>query len=582
MFLRGNRKLPTLWCPFLSTIFCCLFYEENLVIAAVKAGFESLKQNDCICRWMESTVFHPFLIFKLYLHPYLAQDGGLVVEKSVLLEMKGITKRFGKTLANDHTDLRLYQGEIHALLGENGAGKSTLMNILLGIYKPNSGEIFYKGKKVSVKNPKDAAELGIGMVHQHFELIPTLSVAENIFLGIGRCSFLLNKTKMEETIRGYSEKFGLTVDPAAKVWQLSVGEQQRVEIMKLLCRDSEIMILDEPSAVLTPQESREMFKTLRKMANDGKTVIFISHKMNEVMEHSDRITVLKGGKVEDEMLAEDATIERLTKAVIGSRTLDKTERKPIKENCELLLEVEGLYANNDKGLVALEDISLNLHCGEIFAIAGVAGNGQRELAEVLAGLRKPTSGRIRMNCRDITKASAKQRISSGISFIPEDRLKMGLIPAMNMKQNAILKKFKEPKFSTAGILRHKSIKAITEQHVEDHDIKNGGIDLPVAMMSGGNQQKLLVAREIHCEPVLIIAAYPVRGLDIGAAEAINNILLEQSNKGACVLLISEELDEIFEMSDRVAVLCDGKLMGIRNTSETDYEEIGRMMSGESA
>ena len=496
--------------------------------------------------------------------------------------MKGITKRFGKTLANDHTDLRLYQGEIHALLGENGAGKSTLMNILLGIYKPNSGEIFYKGKKVSVKNPKDAAELGIGMVHQHFELIPTLSVAENIFLGIGRCSFLLNKTKMEETIRGYSEKFGLTVDPAAKVWQLSVGEQQRVEIMKLLCRDSEIMILDEPSAVLTPQESREMFKTLRKMANDGKTVIFISHKMNEVMEHSDRITVLKGGKVEDEMLAEDATIERLTKAVIGSRTLDKTERKPIKENCELLLEVEGLYANNDKGLVALEDISLNLHCGEIFAIAGVAGNGQRELAEVLAGLRKPTSGRIRMNCRDITKASAKQRISSGISFIPEDRLKMGLIPAMNMKQNAILKKFKEPKFSTAGILRHKSIKAITEQHVEDHDIKNGGIDLPVAMMSGGNQQKLLVAREIHCEPVLIIAAYPVRGLDIGAAEAINNILLEQSNKGACVLLISEELDEIFEMSDRVAVLCDGKLMGIRNTSETDYEEIGRMMSGESA
>ncbi|NTV91075.1 MAG: ATP-binding cassette domain-containing protein, partial [Clostridiales bacterium] len=234
------------------------------------------------------------------------------MEKAALLEMKGITKRFGKTLANDHVNLCMYPGEIHALLGENGAGKSTLMNILLGIYKPNSGEIFYKGEKVSVRNPKDAADLGIGMVHQHFELIETLSVAENIFLSLGNCSFVLNKSKMEETIRGYSEKFGLPVDPAAKIWQLSVGEQQRVEIIKLLCRDSEIMILDEPSAVLTPQEAKEMFRTLRKMANDGKAVIFISHKMNEVMENSDRITVLKGGRVEDEMLAADATIERLT------------------------------------------------------------------------------------------------------------------------------------------------------------------------------------------------------------------------------------------------------------------------------
>ncbi len=504
------------------------------------------------------------------------------MDKSVLLEMKGITKKFGKTLANDHVNLRLYQGEIHALLGENGAGKSTLMNILLGIYRPNSGEIFYKGEKVSIRNPKNAAELGIGMVHQHFELIPTLSVAENIFLSIGHCNFILNKTKMEETIRDFSGKFGLPVDPGAKIWQLSVGEQQRVEIIKLLCRDSEIMILDEPSAVLTPQEAKEMFKTLRKMANDGKTVIFISHKMNEVMENSDRITVLKGGRVEDEMLAADATIERLTKAVVGSRTLDKTTRKPMKEKEKVLLEVDHLKVNNDKGLVALDDISFNLHSGEIFAIAGVAGSGQRELAEALAGLRKATAGKIIMNCREITKTNAKHRISAGISFIPEDRFKMGLIPGMNMKQNAILKKFREPECSRGGILKNRSIKAITEKHVENHDIKNGGIDLPVCMMSGGNQQKLLVAREINCEPVLVIAAYPVRGLDIGAADAINNILMEQCNRGVCVLLISEELDEIFEMSDRVAVLCDGKLMGIRNTSETDYEEIGRMMSGESA
>jgi simple sugar transport system ATP-binding protein len=516
------------------------------------------------------------LLFLLFL------IGGLTVDKTILLEMKGITKRFGKTLANDHVNLCLYQGEIHALLGENGAGKSTLMNILLGLYKPTSGEIYYKGERVTIKNPKHAAGLGIGMVHQHFELIDTLSVAENIFMGIGHSGFLLDRAKMEQTIRGYSNKFGLSVDPGAKIWQLSVGEQQRVEILKLLCRDSEIMILDEPTAVLTPQEAKEMFRTLRKMADDGKTVVFISHKMNEVMENADRITVLKGGRVEDTMLAADADIGRLTKAVIGSRTLVKTARMIRNKREKAILEVEGLTVQNDKGLIALDHVSFSLHPGEIFAIAGVAGSGQRELSETLAGLRKPVSGKISMNSNEITKTNAKQRIAAGISFIPEDRLKMGLIPGMDMKQNTILKRLKKPECSKAGILLDKSIQTMTQQVVAVHEIKNGGIGLPVSMMSGGNQQKLLVAREISSEPALLIAAYPVRGLDIGAAEAIHNTLLEQSNQGSCILLISEELDEIFEMSDRVAVLCDGKLMGIRNTSETDYEEIGRMMSGESA
>jgi ABC-type uncharacterized transport system ATPase subunit len=503
------------------------------------------------------------------------------MEKSVLLEMKGITKKFGRTLANDCVDLNLHQGEIHALLGENGAGKSTLMNILLGIYKPNAGELFYKGKQVSIRTPKHAAELGIGMVHQHFELIQTLSVAENIFLSIGYRNFILNKTKMENIIRGYSQKFAIPVDPGAKIWQLSVGEQQRVEIMKLLCLDSGIMILDEPSAVLTPQESKEMFNTLRKMANEGKSILFISHKMNEVMENSDRITVLKGGRVEDEMLAVEATIGRLTKAVVGSRSLDKTVRKPMKEKGEVLLETEHLHVDNDKGLPALDNISFSLHSGEIFAIAGVAGSGQRELAEAFAGLRKITSGKITLKGTEITKTNAKYRISAGISFIPEDRLKMGLIPGMNMKQNAILKEFKAPAYSRGSVLKRKAICEFTGKHVETHDIKNGGLDLPVSMMSGGNQQKLLVARETSGDPALVIAAYPVRGLDIGATDAINTILMNQRDRGACVLLISEELDEIFEMSDRVGVLCDGKLMGIRNTAETDYEEIGRMMSGES-
>jgi simple sugar transport system ATP-binding protein len=503
------------------------------------------------------------------------------MEKPALLEMKGITKKFENVLANDHIHLRMYAGEIHALLGENGSGKSTLMNILLGIYKPNFGEIFFKGKKVAVMTPKNAADMGIGMVHQHFALIPTLSVAENIFLSMDHCDFILNEQKMENKIRDYSQKFALPVDPGAKVWQLSVGEQQRVEIMKLLCRNCEILVLDEPTAVLTPQEAGEMFKTLRKMANDGKSVIFISHKMNEVMEHADRITVLKNGQVEDEMLAEDATIARLTKAVVGERYMEQIIRTPQKEKGSMLIDAKQLRVFNDKGLVALHDISFQLHTGEIFAIAGVAGSGQRELAEALAGLRKVSSGSIAMNGADITQTSVKERISLGISFIPEDRLKMGLIPGMNMQQNAILKEFRAPAYSTGGILRNKSIQALTDRYVKAHDIKHGGLDLPIGLMSGGNQQKLLIAREINGNPTLIIAAYPVRGLDIGATEAIHRILMDQRDKGACVLMISEELDEIFAMSDRVAVLCDGKLMGIRNTAETDYDEIGRMMSGAS-
>lgn len=504
------------------------------------------------------------------------------MEKAALLEMKGITKRFGKTLANDHINLRLYRGEIHALLGENGAGKSTLMNILLGIYKPNAGEVLYNGERISIKNPKYAAEMGIGMVHQHFELIPTLTVAENIFLSMSHSGFLLNQSEMEQTICRFSEKFALPVDPNAKVWQLSVGEQQRVEIMKLLCRDCEILVLDEPSAVLTPQEATKMFQTLRKMAEDGKSIIVISHKMNEVMENADRITVLKDGRVEDELLSKNATIERLTKAVIGARTITGVTRKPKMKKGDLLLQTEHLTALNDKGLVAIDDITFELYSGEIVAIAGVAGSGQRELAESLAGLRKVTSGRIILNGKEIMQSNAKERIALGIAFIPEDRLKMGLIPEMNMMQNAILKEFRGPTYSRGGILKNNSIRLISKQFVNEHEIKHGGMELPVSMMSGGNQQKLLVAREMNGNPALVIAAYPIRGLDIGAAEAIHQILLDQRDRGACILLISEELDEIFELSDRVAVLCDGKLMGIRNTDETDYDEIGRMMSGESA
>ena len=500
-----------------------------------------------------------------------------------ILEMKKITKTFGSVVANKDVDLKLYAGEIHALLGENGAGKSTLMNVLTGIYKPDGGAIYFKGKKVTIRSPKDAVSMGIGMVHQHFRLIPTLTVAENVSLYSEkeRHTFFLKKREMEQEINECSQLFNLSVDASAKVWQLSVGEQQRVEIVKLLYRGAEILILDEPSAVLTPQEAEEMFHTLRKMADQGKAVIVISHKMHEVMEHANRITVLKSGMVEDTMEAKDATVERLTKAVVGENYVAETgnmRNTPLKDR--VVLQLDQVTAQNDKGLDAVKKVTLDIREGEIFGIAGVAGNGQRELAELIAGLRPASAGTVILNGTDITQASIKQRIRDGVSFIPEDRLNTGLVPGMNMKENVILKDFDTGRYSKHGIIQTKMMEDAAKHFVEQYEIRHGGLDLPVALMSGGNQQKLLIAREVEGKPSLIVAAYPVRGLDIGAAEAIREILRKESSQGTAVLLISEELEEIFSMCDRVGVLCEGELMGIRKVSETDYNEIGQLMSGE--
>lgn len=505
---------------------------------------------------------------------------GEEVMSELVLEMKKITKTFGSVVANKDVDLKLYAGEIHALLGENGAGKSTLMNVLTGIYKPDGGEIYYKGKKVTIRSPKQAVNMGIGMVHQHFRLIPTLTVAENVSLYSEKRSFFLKEKEMEKEINECSRKFNLEVDASAKVWQLSVGEQQRVEIVKLLYRGAEILILDEPSAVLTPQEAEEMFKTLRKMADQGKAVIVISHKMNEVMQNANRITVLKGGMVEDTMEAKDATIERLTRAVVGDRTYKEQVHEERELSDTVVLRLDHVSAENDKGLPAIKEVSFDIREGEIFGIAGVAGNGQRELAEMIAGLRPAKSGKLLLKEKDVTGTSVKQRIRDGISFIPEDRLHMGLVPGMNLKENVILKEFDTEKYSRHGIIQKKAMEESATHFVEQHDIKHGGMELPVSLMSGGNQQKLLIAREVDGKPALIVAAYPVRGLDIGAAEAIREILLKESRQGTAVLLISEELEEIFRMCDRVGVLCDGELMGIRKIGETDFNEIGLMMSGE--
>ena len=530
-----------------------------------------------------------------------------------VLQMRHITKTFGSVTANRDVDLSVYPGEIHALLGENGAGKSTLMNILTGIYRPDGGEIWYKGQKRDIHSPKDAVALGIGMVHQHFRLIPTLTVAENVYLYSGKKSFFLNRDKMEKEIRECSEQYNLQVAPEAYVWQLSVGEQQRVEIIKLLNQGAEVLILDEPSAVLTPQEAQSMFDTLRKMADSGKAVIVISHKMNEVMKNADRITVLKNGRVEDTMPASEADVERLTRGIVGDRTLpghDKEQpssKEPAqagqqpspeepaqgaqqtspameeekKHMCgEEIFFMEGVSAQNDRGLPALKNISLSVRAGEIFGIAGVAGNGQRELSEVIAGLRPVTEGRVLLAGKDLSKATVKQHIQEGIAFIPEDRLQTGLVPELTFTENIILKSYETDRYSRRGILQKQYMRSDAEEYAGRFDIRHGGLDLPVGLMSGGNQQKLLFAREVSGDPRLITATYPVRGLDIGAAESIRGILREQSRKGAAVIFISEELEEIFAMCDRVGVLCDGELMGIRTIGETDFQEIGRMMSGE--
>ena len=496
-----------------------------------------------------------------------------------ILEMKGITKTFPGVIANDNVNLELYAGEIHALLGENGAGKSTLMNVLTGIYKPDYGEIYHKGKLIDITSPKQAVAIGVGMVHQHFRLIAPLSVAENVMLTSGKCPTIIKEKEMNDAVRKCSEEFGLQLSPDAKIWQLSVGEQQRVEIVKLLYRGAEILILDEPTAVLTPQESIEMFKTLRRMADSGKAVVFISHKMNEVMENADRITVLRGGKTIATVTKAEANREDLTLMMVGHELKKQSDRERGNYG-EVILEGTDLCCNNDRGLPALKHVNINLHKGEILGIAGVAGNGQRMICEAITGLRPLTAGKLVFKGTDVTKASIKERKEKGIAFVPEDRLGMGLVPALNLMDNLILKEYYHPRFSNKSLLKRDDIRKATEECVKKYNIKNAGIERPVRLMSGGNQQKLLVAREVSGDADLLVVAYPVRGLDIGAIDAIHEIMLEEKAKGTAILMISEDLDEVFEMSDNIAVLFDGYMSEKIDPRTTNRIEIGKLMAGE--
>ena len=492
--------------------------------------------------------------------------------------MRGITKRFPGVLANDHVDFEVQAGEIHALLGENGAGKTTLMNILSGLYRADEGEITIRGHRASLQSPRDAIALGIGMVHQHFMLVEPQTVAENVILGLNTPRLFLDMARIESRIAEFSKQYGLQVDPRARIWQLSVGEQQRVEILKMLYRGVDILIMDEPTAVLTPQEVEELFVTLRRMADEGRAVIFISHKLDEVMAISDRITVLRGGKVVATVNTDQITKEELARMMVGREVLFHVQKTPV-EAGEVVLEVRNLRALNDKGLPALKDVSFAIRQGEILGIAGVAGNGQRELAEVVTGLRKTADGCVFIAGCDLTNCSPRRVIREHVSHVPEDRLGMGLVPNLAVSDNVILKSYRDPPLARGPFLDRPSIARFAARLIEAFRIATPSQETPVKLLSGGNLQRTILAREISVGPRLMVAVHPTRGLDIGATESVRNLILKQREERAAILLISEDLDELLTISDRIAVMYEGEIMGVVDAEGADVGEMGLMMAG---
>ncbi|MEG6586628.1 ABC transporter ATP-binding protein [Dendrosporobacter sp. 1207_IL3150] len=491
-----------------------------------------------------------------------------------MVEMVSITKRFPGVIANDSVSIKVNTGEIHALLGENGAGKSTLMSILTGLYRPDEGEIYLRGLKTELSSPKDAANKGIGMVHQHFKLVKSFTVAENIMLGLKGEGMIIDRTSIEKRIREFCQQYGMAVDPAAKIWQLTVGEQQRVEIIKALFRGAEILILDEPTAVLTPQEAKDLYKTLRIMTRQGKAVIVISHKLSEVLEGTDTVTVLRGGKSVGTVKTELADEQELSRMMVG-RHIAVSRDKCLIEKGKQILKLQGISCLNNRGQLAVQGISLDIHAGEILGIAGVAGNGQSELAEVIAGLRSVEEGTKYIDGVNHTQSTIRALVDAGVSYIPEDRMGTGLVPSLNAVDNYVLKSYKKH----GWLMDWSRVKTQTQEVVERFSIKLASIASPVKMMSGGNLQKLLLAREIMADPRLIVAVYPMRGLDVGAMEAVRKLLLAQRDAGKAVLLISEELEELFALSDRIAVLHRGEIMGIVDSCTATAEEVGMMMAG---
>lgn len=497
-----------------------------------------------------------------------------------VVEMLNIRKEFPGILANDDITLGLRKGEVHALLGENGAGKSTLMSILFGLYQPDAGMIRIRGQEVRIDNPNIANELGIGMVHQHFKLVHNFTVTENIVLGIEPTSGLVLSLKdASRRIKALSEQYGLNVEPDSKIEDISVGMQQRVEILKMLYRNAEVLIFDEPTAVLTPQEIQDLMKIMRNLLSEGKSIILITHKLKEIKAIADRCTVIRRGKYVGTVDVKDTDEARMAEMMVGrqvSFTVDKAARAP----GPVILKIDGLNVRNARKVLALKNFSIEVHAGEILGVAGVEGNGQSELVEALTGLRKIESGSVRLDATEVTHFSIRERIQSGMAHIPEDRQKRGLVLDYTIEENFILETHREAPFSHHGFLDRQAIRQHAEKLIAAFDVRSGEGAISLARtMSGGNQQKAIIGREFDRNPELLIAVQPTRGLDVGSIEYIHKRLVEQRDSGKGVLLVSLELDEILDLSDRIAVLSNGELVGIVDAASTNEKEIGLMMAG---
>jgi ABC-type uncharacterized transport system ATPase subunit len=503
----------------------------------------------------------------------------MVDDERPVLELRGITKRFPGVVANDHVDFDLRNREVHALLGENGAGKSTLMNVLYGLYSPDEGEIVIKGEPVRIHSPKDAIDHGIGMVHQHFMLIPVMTVAENIVLGNAplQAGVLLDYGAARKRVEELARTFGFRIDPEARVEEITVGQQQRVEILKALYRGADILILDEPTAVLTPQEAEELFEILRTLVREGMSIIFISHKLGEVLEIADRITVLRRGKAVDTVSREGATEEALARMMVGREVLLRVEKTPAQPT-DPVLRVEDLHVLDDRRLEAVRGVSFEVRRGEIVGIAGVDGNGQSELIDALTGLRHPSSGKVRLGERDVTGASAGRILDLGLGHIPEDRQRRGLVLDFTLAENIALHDFdKEPNSRFGWLFPSRMVRRAAEL-LRQFDVRGGSAQTRAAGLSGGNQQKVVLAREMARGPDVLIAAQPTRGLDVGAIEFVHRRLVEARDRGEAVLLVSLELDEVLSLSDRILVIYEGRIVAEHGPDVTE-EQLGIEMTG---
>ena len=502
-------------------------------------------------------------------------------EEPYAIEMRHITKRFGPLTANDDITLQLRRGEIHALLGENGAGKSTLMSVLFGLYDPDEGEIYKDGKLVHIKDPNDATALGIGMVHQHFKLVECFSVLDNIILGDEDTSFgFLKKSTARKKVQELSDRYGLAVDPDALIEDITVGMQQRTEILKMLYRDNEILIFDEPTAVLTPQEISELMHIMKNLAHEGKSILFITHKLNEIMEVADRCSVLRKGRYIGTVNVADTSKEELSEMMVGRMVQFEVEKKPAQPGKDIL-EVRNLTVRSQAHQKeAVKNVSFTVRAGEITCIAGIDGNGQTELGYAITGLEKPESGTLILDGKDITHMSILKRSEAGISHIPEDRHKHGLILDFSLQENMVLRKYMEPQFQKNGFIRFDEVRKYADQLIEEFDVRSGEGALSTARsMSGGNQQKAIVARELDHEHKLLVAIQPTRGLDVGAIEFIHSEIVKKRDNGAAILLISLELDEVMSLSDRILVMYEGEIVGELDPKKTTVQELGLYMAG---